>query len=324
MRIGVAGAGALGYHHVRILREMAGAAFAGFFEPDAARAAQVSAELGVSALPSLEALLAASDAVSVAAATTAHHAIAMAALAQGRHLFLEKPITATVAEADAVLAAAEARGVVVAVGHGERVNRAVRAAMPVIRDVRYVEVTRFAPFTARGADVSVVRDLTVHDLDLVLAMVGAPVTRVDAVGACVLADTLDVANARLTFANGAAATVSTARVAAARERRIRVVQRDGLVELDLLAATAVHHRLRADADRAAIRASKAAVDVAAFTERVVLEAPEGEPLRLQFAAWLRALRGEGRPVTTGREGRDALALALAVEDAILRGAHARA
>lgn len=319
MRIGVAGAGALGFHHVRILRELAGPSFAGFFEPDAARAAFVAAELGVTAHPSLEALLAACDAVSVAAATTAHHAIGMAAIAAGKGLFLEKPITATVAEADALLAAADARGLVVAVGHGERVNRAVRAARPVVRDVRYVEAARHAPFTARGADVSVVRDLTVHDLDLVLLLVGAPVTRVDAVGAAVLAPTLDVASARLAFANGAQATVTTSRVAGTRERRLRVVQADGLVELDLLAGTAVHWRLRPDADRAAILASKAAVDVAAFADRVALEAPEGEPLRLQFAAWLDALAGRGAPVTDGRAGRDALALALAVEEAIVRG-----
>lgn len=324
MRVGVVGAGALGFHHVRILREMAGDSFAGFFEPDAARAVVVAADLGVTAHPTLGALLDASDAVSIAAATTAHHDVALAAITLGKHLFIEKPITATVAEANAVLAAASARGLVVAVGHGERVNRAVRAAWPVIDQPRYLEATRFAPFTARGADVSAVRDLMVHDLDLVLAMVGEPVVRVEAMGTRVIAPTLDLANARISFASGAAATVSTSRVAATRQRTLRVVQASGLIDMDLAAGTAVFHRFRPEIDRASLAASKAPVDPSTFTERVTLDASEGEPLRLQFAAWMGALRGEGAVIVGGAAARDALALAIEIEDVIARGAHAGA
>lgn len=324
MRIGVAGAGALGFHHVRILRELAGDAFAGFFEPDVARAAQVAAELGVRAHATLDALLAESDAVSIAAATQAHHTVAMRCLAEGKHLFVEKPITATVAEADAVLEAATAKGLVVAVGHGERVNRAVRATWPVLDSPRFVSCTRFAPYTARGADVSVVRDLMVHDLDLVLAMIGEPVARVEAIGARVIADTLDMAHAYLAFPSGAAASVTTSRVAGARARLMRVVQADGMIALDLAAGTATHHRLRAAVDRATLATSKVAVDPSAFSEAVELTAPEGEPLRLEIAAWMGALRGEGTVLVSGRAGRDVLALAIEIEQVIARGAHAGA
>lgn len=324
MRIGVVGAGALGFHHVRILREMTGASFAGFFEPDAARAAHVAAELAIAPHPSLDALLAVCDAVSVAAATTAHHAVAMAAIAAGKHLFIEKPITATLAEADALLAAAGARGLTVQVGHGERVNRAVRAAWPVLAGPRFIECTRFAPFTARGADVSVVLDLMVHDLDLVLAMVGRPVTRVDAVGTAVIAPTIDMANARLTFDNGAVATLSTSRVALARERRIRIVQPTGLIALDLAEGTGTFHRLRDDVDRATLATSKEALPLSAFSESVRLDAPTGEPLRLEFSAWLALLRGEGPGLVSGAEGRAALAVALEIMDAIGAGASAGA
>lgn len=320
MRIGVVGAGALGFHHVRILREMTGASFTGFYEPDALRAAHVAAELSVTAHPTLGALLAACDAVSVAAATTAHHAVAMAAIAAGKPLFIEKPITATLAEADALLAAAEARGVTVQVGHGERVNRAVRAAWPTIADPRFIECTRFAPFTARGADVSVVLDLMVHDLDLVLAMVASSVVRVDAVGTSVIARTIDLANARLTFANGAVATLSTSRVAAVRERRIRIVQPTGLLALDLAAGTATFHRLRTDVDRAALATSKEALALSAFAESVPLDAPTGEPLRLEFAAWLALLRGDAPGLVSGAQGRAVLALALQIMDTIGHGA----
>lgn len=320
MRIGVVGAGALGFHHVRILRELTGASFAGFHEPDAARAAHVAAELAVTAHASLASLLAASDAVSVAAATTAHHAVGMAAIAAGKHLFVEKPITATLAEADALLAAAEARGLMVQVGHGERVNRAVRAAWPVVAEPRFIECTRFAPFTARGADVSVVLDLMVHDLDLVLAMVGSPVTRVDAIGTAVITPTIDIANARLTFANGAVATLSTSRVAGARERRMRIIQPTGVIALDLADGTATFHRIRADVDRASLACSKEAVPLTAFTETVPLDAPKGEPLRLAFSAWLALLRGEGPGLVSGAEGRAVLAVALQIMDTIGRGA----
>ncbi len=324
MRIGVAGAGALGFHHVRILRELAGDAFTGFHEPDTARATQVAAELGVTAHPTLGALLAASDAVSIAAATQAHHAVAMTCLASGKHLFIEKPITATVAEADAVLAVAEAKGLVIGVGHGERVNRAVRAAWPVIDRPRFISCTRYAPYTVRGADVSVVRDLMVHDLDLVLAMIGEPVARIEAVGACVIAETLDMAHAHLAFPSGAAASISTSRVAGLRERQMRIVQANGMIVLDLATGTATFHRLRADADRATLAASKVALECSAYAEVVTLTAPEGEPLRLEFAAWMAALRGDGMPVVNGRQGRDVLALALDIEAAVARGAHAGA
>ncbi len=320
MRVGVAGAGALGFHHVRILRELSGDGFAGFYEPDPVRAASVAAELGVTAHPTLSALLGACDGVSIAAATTAHHAVAMACLDQGKHLFIEKPITATVAEADAVLAAATARGVVVGVGHGERVNRAVRAVWPVLEAPRFVSCTRLAPYTARGADVSVVSDLMVHDLDLVLAMIDAPVVRVDAVGASVLSPTPDLAHATVVFASGAMATLSASRVAAQRERRMQVVQPSGLLTLDLAAGTATHHRLRDASDRAALAASRTPVDPSAFSDAIVLQAPEGEPLRLEFVAWLAAMRGEGTVVVDGRQGRNALALALEIEAVIARGA----
>ena len=324
MRIGVAGAGALGFHHVRILRELCGAAFVGFHEPEAERAAKVSSELGVTAHATLDGLLDACDAVSIAAATTAHCAVGMAAIARGRHLFIEKPITATLAEADALLAAAAARGLVVQVGHVERVNRAVRAAWPMLDGPRYIEATRFAPFTARGADVSVVLDLMVHDLDLVLGMVGAPVSRVDALGAAVLAPTVDLANARITFANGAVAQLSASRVAGARERRMRIVQPSGLLALDLAAGTGTFHRLRADVDRSALARSKTPVDPASFTESIALEAPEGEPLRLEFEAWLATLRGDGPMLVSGAQGRAVLAAAFDIMAAIERGAAAGA
>jgi predicted dehydrogenase len=279
----------------------------------------VASQLGVRAFPTLEALVAASDAVSVATATRAHHATAKAVVTAGRHVFVEKPITATVAEADDLLAAAAAAGVVVQVGHVERFNRAVRAARPHLRGVRYVEVERLAPYTPRGADVSVVADLMIHDVDLVLGIIGEVPVRVDAMGASVLRPTADLAQARLTFPSGAVANLSASRLSRERRRRLRAYQPGSYVSLDLAAGTGELLRLRDGLDAAAL--AQAPQDTAAFTERVALEAPEGEPLKLEFEAWLAAVRGEAPPPVSGQAGRDALAVAQAIEAALDAAVH---
>lgn len=317
MRVGVTGAGALGFHHARILRDLAGEAFVGIHDADPARAAHVAAELGVPALPTLEALIEAADAVSVAVPTRFHAASASAVLAAGRHAFIEKPVTVTVAEADALLAAAEAGGLVVQVGHVERYNRAVRAARAAITAPWYVEAERLAPYTPRGADVSVVLDLMIHDVDLLLWMMGAPPVRVEAIGGAWMRPTPDLAQARLTFAGGQVANVSAMRLAEGRRRALRIVQADGLIRCDLAAGTAEHFRLRADVDPAVLQLAPQGVE--AFAERLVLEAPEGEPLRLELGDWLTAIRTGGTPPVTLRAGRDALAVTLEIESAIADG-----
>ena len=149
------GAGALGYHHVRILRDLLGAQFAGFYEHDAARRAQVAQELGVPAHESLDALLDAADAATIVVPTPAHFDVARTALQRGKHLLIEKPITTTLAEADELLELADRAGVVVQTGHVERFNRAVRAALPYVDEARFIESDRLAPFSPRGSDVAV-------------------------------------------------------------------------------------------------------------------------------------------------------------------------
>jgi predicted dehydrogenase len=312
--VGVIGAGGLGVHHVRILRDLAGDRFAGFVDENPARAVEVAAQYGVRAFPSLDALLEEVEAVSVVVPTTAHHAVASAALARGRHVFIEKPLTATLAEADALIALASRAGVVLQVGHVERFNRAVRAAMPVIEQPRFLESDRLAPFSPRGADVAVVLDLMIHDLDLVHTLVGAPVADVQAIGVPVLTPQLDIANARLTFANGAVANITASRVSRERLRKLRIFQQSGYLSLDLAAGTGEYFRLRRDLDpRQLARAPRALEE---FVERVPLEAPEGEPLALELAQFLDAIAGRAPVAVTGQEGRDALAAALRIVAAV--------
>ena len=317
-RFGVIGAGALGYHHVRLMRDLVGDDFAGFYERTPDRAASVAADLAVRAHASIAALLDDCDAVSVVTATTAHHAVAREAIACGKHVFIEKPITVTLEEADELLAMARAQGVLVQVGHVERFNRAVRAAWPHIHGPRFIESNRLAPFTSRGADVAVVLDLMIHDIDLVLALLESAVTAVDAVGVNVLTPTADIANARVTFASGAVANITASRVSAERTRKLRIFQPSGYLSLDLAAGTGAYFRLREGIDIAELVKGKGPLAMEAFVEMVPLDAPEGEPLKLELDAFVRAVRGEGPVLVPGEEGRQALDVALRVMTAIER------
>jgi predicted dehydrogenase len=310
VRIGVVGAGSLGYHHVRILRDLPGAQLVGFYERSADRAATVSAELGVPAAASLTGLLDATDAVTIVVPTPAHHAVAKTALERGNHVLIEKPIAVSLEEADEVLALARRAGVIVQTGHVERFNRAIRAALPYVNSPRFVESNRLAPFNPRGSDVAVVLDLMIHDIDLVRTVAGGHVTSLEAVGVPVLTPFVDIANARLTFDSGAVANITASRVSRDRTRKLRMFQASGYLSLDLGTGSGEFYRLRSNLDLPTL--SKAPMAIDDFVERIPLEAPDGEPLRLEFESFIAAIRGAGPVVVTGEDGREALAVALGI------------
>lgn len=313
-RVGVVGAGGLGVHHVRILRDLCGDRFAGFVDENPGRASQVASQYQVTAYPSLDRLLDDVDALSIVVPTTAHHAVASAALARGKHVFVEKPFTVTLAEADELLDKAREAGVILQVGHVERFNRAVRAAMPYVDGPRFIESDRLAPFNPRGSDVAVVLDLMIHDLDLVHTLVGSPVADVQAMGIPVLTPQVDIANARLTFADGAVANITASRVSRERLRKLRLFQRSGYLSLDLAAGTGEFFRLRGDFDPMQLARAPRALEE--FVERIVLDAPDGEPLVLELSQFVGAVMGRNPIAVTGEEGRDALEAALRIVGAI--------
>ena len=304
------GAGGLGYHHVRILRDMQGPAFAGFFDARVERAAQVARELGVTAHASLEALLDVVDAVTIVVPTPAHFAVAREVLGRGIHALIEKPIATTLDEADEMLALARANGAIVQTGHVERFNQAIRAALPYVDAPRFIESDRLAPFNPRGADVAVVLDLMIHDIDLVHTLVGGRASSVLAVGVPVLTPFVDIANARLTFDSGAVANITASRVSRERMRKLRIFQQSGYISLDLGSGEGEFFRLRGDVDIAALAAAPLVLEQ--FVERIPLRAEEGEPLRLEFESFLAAVRGEAPVAVTGEAGREALAVALQI------------
>ena len=309
-RVGVVGAGSLGFHHIRILRDLTGVRFSGFVDSRPDRAREVEKELGVKAHESLDALLADSDAVIVVVPTSAHFAVASTAIERGKHVFIEKPITTTLEEADKLLELAREKGVLVQIGHIERFNQAVRAALPHVNKPRFIDSERLAPFSPRGADVAVVLDLMIHDIDLLLTLVGSGAKDISAVGVPVLTPMLDIANARVTFTSGAVANITSSRISRERKRKIRIFQQSGYLSLDLAAGTGEFFRLRKDIDPMSLRSAPA--DITAFVDRIKLEAPAGEPLKLELESFVAALNGRGPIVVTGEEGRLALGVALRI------------
>lgn len=310
LRVGVIGTGALGFHHARLLRRTEGTEFAGIYDIDPARAAQVARELEITAHATLDALLDRVDAVSVAVPTPAHTEVGLAVLSRGIAALIEKPLADSVEGAEHLVRQARATGAVLAVGHVERFNRAVRAAMPYLEGPRFLQTERLAPFQPRGTDVAVILDLMIHDLDLILELVGSDVREVRATGMSVLTPHIDIANARVEFANGAVALVTASRISRDRTRRMRVFQPTGYFSLDLAKGDGLFHRLRPGWQ------SMGAAKIEEIVETIPLEAPEAEPLKLELESFLHAVRGEGEVVVSGAAGAQALALAWRVAEAI--------
>ena len=298
---------------MRLLRQQPGTTLAGFFDANKEQAARVANELGARPFDSLEALLGNVDAAVIVVPTPAHYKVAKAALEKGIHLLIEKPITATLAEADELVDLAKSKGKLLQIGHVERFNRAVRAATPHINNPLFIESERLAPYNPRGADVAVVLDLMIHDIDLVLALVRSRVRDVRAAGAGVLTG-VDMTNAWLQFDSGAVASIKASRLARDRLRKIRIFQPGGYLSLDLAAGSGEFYELKEGLDVREL--AKNPQPIEKLVERHKLKAPEGEPLRLEHESFVAAIQGKSPVVVTGEDGRDALKVALRIVEEI--------
>jgi predicted dehydrogenase len=308
--MGVIGVGALGQHHARHLASLAEVRLVGVYDMDAVRASTIADGLGTRAFRALDDLLGQVEAVTVAVPTPAHAAVGLQALTRGVPVLMEKPLASTLTEADDLITCARRQQVQLQVGHIERYNRAIRAAEVYLDGPRYIESLRLAPFQPRGTDVAVVLDLMIHDLDLVLHLTGSVATEVRASGLPVLSPHLDIANARVEFANGAVALATASRVARDRVRRLRLFQPNGYFSLDLASGAGEFMRLRDGWQPGTGR------ELADVVERIVLEAPEADALSLELQSFVHAVRGQREVVVRGEEGRAALELALRVADAV--------
>ena len=325
LRVAVAGVGAFGKNHARVYAELPGAELVAVVDRDPAARAAAAEKHGCAALSDPSELPGDLDAVSVAVPTVHHAAVAVPLLKRGIACLVEKPFAATLADGEAMVAAARESGAVLATGHIERFNPAIAAVDGTTLRPRFLEVNRIAPFSFRSADVGVVLDLMIHDLDLILHLAGSEPVRVDAVGVPVLTAHEDIANARIEFANGCVADVTASRVGTKTERKLRLFSGDAYMVLDFALRQGWTYRKSPGLTLEKVMALKAGaknladLKGAVFGDLLQVEPvhiSESEPLKAELDSFLNAVRTKGRPVVSGEDGLRALRLALQVVDCI--------
>ncbi len=310
LKAGVVGVGHLGYHHARNLSAIPSVELAGVVDVNEERVREVAGEFGAKPLDDYKALAPLVDVVSVAVPTSKHFEVAKFFLERGKHVLLEKPIATTLDEADELIRLSEKKNVMLQIGHSERFNSAVETLRGRIDRPMFIESHRLAPFSVRGCDVDVVLDLMIHDLDIILFLMDAPVERIiDAVGVPLVTGFEDIANARLEFANGCVANVTASRISAEPMRKIRIFQPYTYFSLDYAAQEIQCYRLQEGpmdpANPKPIMFDEISVD-------------KDEPLRLQIGAFVESIIDGRPPVVTAQEGRDALKLATRIIE-VIRG-----
>jgi predicted dehydrogenase len=297
MKMAVIGVGHLGRHHARILSSLPGVELVSVVDINRERAMNVATTYGINALTDWREVDAGIDAVTIAAPTEVHREIAEGFLTRRVHVLVEKPMTPTTPDADHLLRIARDRGTMLAVGHTERFNPAVARVRSLVREPRFIEVHRLGTFPERSLDIDVVFDLMIHDLDLVLDIVGGEVTGIEAVGVPVLTPRIDIANVRLRFGNGCIANLTASRISRDRVRKIRFFQRDAYISIDYAAQEAEIWRLvPKPGEMPAIEGGK-------------LDVEREEPLKRELEDFVAAIRDRRAPTVPGEQGRAVLALA---------------
>ena len=302
------GVGYLGRFHAQKYAEARGCELVGVVDPDAAAREQVGAELHTRALSGHRELLGAVDAVSIVTPTPEHFPIARAFLEAGAHVLVEKPMTETPAEARELIAVAARAGRILQVGHLERFNAAILAAEPYLKSPNFLECNRMAPYRERGTDVNVVLDLMIHDIDIVQNIVGAPLASIDAVGTPVFSEEIDIANARLRFANGCVANVTASRVSMKTERKLRIFEGDAYLSIDLQQKILTVIRKRAPGETPG--------PLPVTIEEQSLEG--GDALKAEIESFLECIRTGRPPVVPGEAGLTALETAMRITEQVNR------
>lgn len=308
LRCAVIGAGYLGRFHAQKYAGLAGCELVGVADPSPEARGRIASELGVATHADYRALIGRVDAVSVATPTAAHHAVARDFLESGAHVLVEKPITVTAAEARDLIAIAARTERVLQVGHLERFNPVILSISGGLKSPRFIESNRLAPFKVRGTDVSVVLDLMIHDIDLVEHMVQSPIATIDAVGAPVFTDEIDIANARIRFENGCVADVTASRISLKAERKIRIFQADAYLSIDL------QQKLLTTVRRPAVMPEGEMPAVTVEERRF----EPGDALLAEIESFLEAIARGSRPVVTGEDGLRALETATRIAELVGR------
>jgi len=306
MRTAVIGVGYLGRFHAQKYASLPNSQLVGVADPSAAARTSVAAELGVAALADYRELLGHVDAVSIVTPTPLHYSVAKAFLESGASVLVEKPMTVTVQEGESLIEIARQAKRTLQVGHLERFNAAVQALQPVLGVPRFIESARLAPFKYRGTEVDVVLDLMIHDIDLILSIVRSPVVAVDAIGSSIFSKEIDIANARLRFANGCVANATASRVSLKTERRLRLFQDDAYLSVDL------HQKvltvIRKGAGVGADGMPQVAIEENSYEQ--------GDAIKAEIEAFLDAVATGRPPPVTGEDGLLALRTAVNIAEQV--------
>jgi predicted dehydrogenase len=303
-----------------MLAEIPAVCLVGVHDIDEAKARTIAREFKTVPFDRLEDLISHVDALTIATTTTAHFDVARRALEQGKHLFIEKPITETVEEADTLCRLARERGVMLQVGHIERFNPAILALEKYEIKPMFVESHRLAQFNPRGTDVAVVLDLMIHDIDIILSFVKSPVVRIDANGVAVVSDSVDIANARLQFENGCVANVTASRISQRKMRKMRLFQRDEYISIDFSEGLAEVFRLVGE-DEPNVKGTMMLGELGSgkYKRKIVYEQPEVKEtnaLKYELELFIKSINEHSEPLVTGEDGKRALEVANAIMEKI--------
>jgi predicted dehydrogenase len=320
LNIGVVGTGHLGKLHTKMFNEIKNCNLVGINDSNIEQAKVVGKEFDVKVFESINDLLDQVGAVSIAATTSAHYDIAKLCLDAGKHIFIEKPITATILQAEEIVELAESLNLNIQVGHIERFNPALVSMEKYINDPKFIQTDRLAQFNPRGTDVAVVLDLMIHDIDIILSLIKSKVESIEASGVAVVSDTLDIANARIQFENGAVANVTASRISQKKMRKMRIFQRDGYVALDFVTGVSeVYTLLPVDQKVKEGFISFGEIGVGDKKKRLVYEQPEQKEinaLHYELQLFVNSILNKENPVVTGSDGLRALRVAKIIIDKI--------
>jgi len=302
IKTAVIGVGYLGKFHAQKYAALPDSELIAVCDNNAENAQKIAHELGVEAMTDYQALLDKVDAVSIVVPTQQHFEVARAFLEKGVHVLLEKPITVTVAEAQQLVDIADKNNSILQVGHLERFNPAILALEEVLKEPLFIESHRIAPFNPRGADVNVILDLMIHDIDIILDIVGNPVKRIEAKGVAVLSNDIDIANVRLEFDNGCVANVTASRAGLKSERKMRLVQSDAYIAIDFQNKKLGVHRK----GEGEMFPGVANID----SNEQTFE--QGDALMAEIEAFLLSIKTHTPPVVSGEDGKRALETAMEI------------
>jgi len=313
LKIGVIGTGHLGKLHTKMFSEIENCELVSIYDSNSEHANNVSEEFKVSTSNSIDELLDKVDAVSIAAITSAHYEIAKKCFAKGVHVFVEKPITATIPQAEELVKISNQKKLNLQVGHIERFNPALVSMEKYMLEPKFIQTDRLAQFNPRGTDVAVVLDLMIHDIDIILSLVKSKVTDVQANGVAIVSDTLDIANARIQFENGAVANVTASRISQKKMRKMRIFQQDGYIALDFVTGVAELFRLMpVDSADSPSYIPLGEIGVGNKKRKLVYEQPkqkEINALKYELQLFINSVLYNEKPVVSGEDGLRALKVA---------------